>query len=54
MNITELTREMYELLSEYGVDRAGVDAAISLALDYGEREYEKGYDYAEAQCPAQP
>lgn len=33
---TKLNRRMIELLSEYGVDRAGIDAAIDIAIDYAE------------------
>lgn len=46
--ITELTRKMAELLSEYGVDRAGIDAAVELALEYGEEMHNNGWHLAEA------
>lgn len=42
----KLRLALNELLSEYGVDRAGIDAAFDLATEHGEAEYEKGYDYA--------
>lgn len=45
--IVELTRKMAELLSEYGVDRSGIDSAVELALEYGEVRYDHGFSDAE-------
>lgn len=42
-----LSQKLNELLSEYGVDRAGVNAAIDLAAEYGETQYELGWKNAE-------
>lgn len=43
--IQKLQRAMVDLLSEYGVDRAGIDAAIDVAIEYGEAEYAKGAEH---------
>lgn len=45
--LQKLRLAMVELLSEYGVDRAGIDAALDLAIEHGEREYQKGWKHAE-------
>lgn len=43
----KLMQAMNELLSEYGVDRSGIDAAIELATDFGGTEYDKGWKDSE-------
>lgn len=42
-DIVALQRKMVDLLSEYGVDRAGIDAAIDIAIAYGESEHAQGF-----------
>lgn len=43
-DVTALNRKMIELLSEYGVDRSGIDAAVDIAIEYGEQQYQKGWN----------
>lgn len=43
--IQKLQRAMIDLLSEYGIDRAGIDAAIDIAIEHGETDYQRGYDH---------
>lgn len=46
MDLSEYVRvhsAMADLLSEYGVDRAGIDAALDIALEHGERQYSVGW-----------
>lgn len=44
MDLVKLREEMVGLLSEYGVDRAGIDSAIDLAIAYGETTELEGYE----------
>lgn len=46
MDLAKMKQEMVALLSEYGVDRAGIDSAIDLAIAYGENEYSNGWQDA--------
>lgn len=39
-------RAMVDLLSEYGVDRAGIDAAMDILIEHGEGEYAQGWNDA--------
>lgn len=46
-DVQRLEQGMAELLSEYGVNRAGIDAAIDLATEYAETEYLRGWNDCE-------